>query len=296
MTLAPLPKAPLVSIVIATYNRATMLRESIQSVIDQTYTNWELIIVDDGSSDDTRNVLESIKDSRVRSHFAAHTGLLGKVRNIGIRDSTGELIAFQDSDDLWSPDKLALQIALLHKHPQAAYVLSSSEQFGENATPTPEYENVLVGRLFTPLFEEKKFHFCGTSLIFRKEVSEALGLLDESSRMMRELFYFLRMSAKFEGIFSNKRLVKVRRHKSNTSNQYQIDAHFASLQILESLFKENIISSRQLSRLKSDYLYRIGLYQSESDPREARKTFLQSLMHKPTRLKTYGRILQTLLR
>ena len=294
MKFRPLAKSPLISIVIATYNRASLLSESIQSVIDQTYENWELIIVDDGSSDETKQILESFHDPRIRAKFVSHTGLLGKVRNIGMKDSNGDLIAFQDSDDLWLPQKLQVQIDLLHKYPYAAYVLSSSEQFGENATPTPAYEKVFVGKLFTPLFEEKKFHFCGTSLIFRKEVIEALGLLDESSRMMREFLYFLRMSARYEGIFLNERLVRVRRHKSNTSNQYLLDAHVTSLNIVDSLFKEQLISPSQLKKFKNDYFYKMGLFQLKSAPRTALKSFVQSLKHGPTRIKTYARILQSM--
>src|SRR5688572_5651512 len=122
-----------VSVIMITYNRGHLIEESIRSVMIQTYENWELIIVDDGSEDDTEEVIQRLKDPKIRYYKVNHCGRLGKLRNFGIKMAVGEYIAFQDSDDLWLPKKLELQIDLLKKFPEAAFVLSSSSQFGENA-------------------------------------------------------------------------------------------------------------------------------------------------------------------
>src|SRR6478736_9323873 len=119
----------LVSIIVPTYNRAHLIGETIQSVIDQSYINWELIIVDDGSTDDTKKKVEEFNDKRIRYFFIEHTGLIGAVRNFGMKNTRGELIAFLDSDDLWLSNKLEYQLSLLKEYPQAAFVFGHGKHF-----------------------------------------------------------------------------------------------------------------------------------------------------------------------
>src|SRR5687767_7703512 len=113
-----MPTGPLVSILIPTYNRLDYLREAVGSVLRQTYENWELIIVDDGSTDDTRAWVLSLAEPRIRLITIPHSGNLGLVRNRGIAEARGELIAFLDSDDAFEPHKLAAQTAALATHPE----------------------------------------------------------------------------------------------------------------------------------------------------------------------------------
>src|SRR5687768_5708706 len=107
--------SPLVSIIIPTYNRENLIGESIQSVLDQTYTNWELIIIDDGSEDGTHQVVTGFRDKRISYYLIAHCGIFGKVRNEGLRRSNGKYVAFLDSDDLWCEDKLQVQVDLMNQ-------------------------------------------------------------------------------------------------------------------------------------------------------------------------------------
>src|SRR4026209_101684 len=107
---------PKVSIILPTYNRAGLIMETIRSILEQTYANWELIIIDDGSDDDTEKLVTQIKDERIQFHKAGRIGIVGKIKNIGIEKSNGELIAFIDSDDLWAETKLEKQIAALQQY------------------------------------------------------------------------------------------------------------------------------------------------------------------------------------
>lgn len=106
----PKSEQSLVSVVIPTYNRAELITTAINSVITQTYQNWEIIVVDDNSQDNTESIVNSIKDRRIR-YFRHQTNLGGSIaRNTGIQMSQGRYIAFLDSDDLWLPLKLQLQL------------------------------------------------------------------------------------------------------------------------------------------------------------------------------------------
>lgn len=97
--------SPLVSIVMPTYNRAGLIAETIESIQQQTYRNWELIIVDDGSVDNTADIIENIHDDRIRYYKTQHLGM-ERARKTGLDKSNGELIGFMDSDDLWATTKL----------------------------------------------------------------------------------------------------------------------------------------------------------------------------------------------
>ena len=97
---------PLISVVIPTYNRADLIPKAIQSVLDQTYQNWELIIVDNYSDDGTKEVIDSFKDSRISMLLLPRTGSVAASRNFGVQHSKGEWIAFLDSDDWWFSEKL----------------------------------------------------------------------------------------------------------------------------------------------------------------------------------------------
>lgn len=107
--------APLISVIIATYDRLSFLLQAIESVKRQTYKNWELIIVDDGSEDGTTDAIKKLHDDRIQLICLQHSGNLGMLWNTGAKKSKGEWLAFLDSDDLWLPDKLELQLQTLKK-------------------------------------------------------------------------------------------------------------------------------------------------------------------------------------
>ena len=93
---------PAVSIIFPTYDRLRYLRPAIDSVLAQTFTDWELIIADDGSEEETRSYLRSLGDRRMRTLWLPHSGNPARVRNAALRMTTGALVAFLDSDDLWA--------------------------------------------------------------------------------------------------------------------------------------------------------------------------------------------------
>ena len=103
---------PTVTVVIPTYNRLPLLRAAVSSVLAQSFTDLELLVVDDGSSDGTAEYLAGIDDSRVRRIALPHTGNVARVRNAGAAQAAGSVLAFLDSDDLWLPRKLEVQLAV----------------------------------------------------------------------------------------------------------------------------------------------------------------------------------------
>jgi glycosyltransferase involved in cell wall biosynthesis len=249
----------LISVIIPTYNRGHMIEESIRSVMGQTYENWELIIIDDGSEDDTIEVIKRINNQKIRYIKTEHSGFLGKVRNVGIKMALGEYIAFQDSDDLWRPDKLDVQLKLFEKR-DIMFTLSNGTHFGDFADiQPPEYEKGYTGNLFLPLIYKHQFVVYIPSLLFKKEVLSRIDLLDERLKSTADLDFLYRMALQYEGAFSNERLVSIRKHFS-MSNQYEEITYQESLTILGNFFQLNALRKQQYNVLCGMNYYKLGLF------------------------------------
>jgi glycosyltransferase involved in cell wall biosynthesis len=284
----------LVSIVLPTFNRGYLIGETIQSVIDQSYTHWELIVIDDGSTDETRERVQAFNESRILYHFIEHTGQLGKVRNEGLHRATGNFVAFLDSDDLWLPHKIESQLSLLTAYPEASFVFSNGDQFGDGATPTPLLENFFVGKTFLPFLFGGRFIFYVPSLLFRKEVMNRIPLLDESLKSASDILFFLRMAYDYCGIYTNESLIQIRKHSANHSNEMEMVAFLEYLSVLKKLFEENKLTNTQYSSLTARSYYRQGLHHlNQGKTKEARNEFIQSLKSRPAHLKSWVRILQS---
>ena len=127
---------PIVSVVIPTFNRAHVVGQAIESVLAQTLTDFELILVDDGSSDNTAEIVKSFVDPRLRYVRQSNAGA-GLARNRGVDESSADLIAFLDSDDLWMPDKLATVVACVKAHPEVTAVFHDLEwRRGDEVKPS----------------------------------------------------------------------------------------------------------------------------------------------------------------
>lgn len=287
-------KGPLVSIIIPTYNRSHLIEETIQSVFAQTYTNWELIIVDDGSTDDTQSKLDRYKRDGFRYIHISHSGSLGKVRNVGIKASRGQIIAFLDSDDLWQPDKLEVQISLLEDHPGCDFIFGHGVQFGTGAIPPPALEDLFIGNVFIPMLLEERFVFYVPTLMFRKAVLGSIGLINESMQSGGDIDFFFQMAYRFKGIFSNKIIARIRKHEQSTSQSRERAGFEEYIQMINGFFKKGALTRRQFSYLISRQYYKAGLLNlRQSNPGEASAHFWQCVKVTPFNFKAWVRLSQS---
>ena len=119
-----MPDRPAVSVVLPTYNRASTLRRAVDSVLCQDFGDFELIVVDDGSRDQTASILSDIDDARLRVIRLPENRGQAHARNVGLDAASADLAAFQDSDDVWHPNKLSRQVAAIRAIPDASVVYS----------------------------------------------------------------------------------------------------------------------------------------------------------------------------
>ena len=288
---------PLVSVVIPTYNRAHLIEESIKSVLDQTFDDWELIIVDDGSDDNTEQVVQRIKNPKIHYYKLAHCGLLGKVRNYGIKIARGNYIAFLDSDDLWRKDKLALQLDFFDKY-DIHFTLSNVSHFGESVTvQPPTVGKPFVGDLFLPLIFEQRLVSYMQSFLVKKEVFSGIEMFNESFRSGADVDFAYRMALRFRGGFSNERLVAIRKHDSGMSLKYKEIAYLEDLKIVGNFFAQKALSKKQYHALASARYYKLGLIcLKKDDHKKSFDYFLKYTALRPFSHRGWIRLLQTFLK
>jgi GT2 family glycosyltransferase len=184
---------PLVTVIMPAYNVAPYLREAVESVVAQTYPDWELVIVDDGSTDETAAIArECLRlDARIRLIRQENRGLAG-ARNTALQAGRGDFFALLDSDDLWDAAFLAAQMAVFAAHPETALVSGSARLLGgpRNGQPArPRITGLPVLTLEQMIADEAAVFIMTT---FRREVVEAIGQFDASKRRSEDWEFWLR--------------------------------------------------------------------------------------------------------
>jgi glycosyltransferase involved in cell wall biosynthesis len=199
-----------VSVIVATFNRGYIVGQALSSVLNQSYGDFEILVVDDGSSDDTQEVVEKIDCEKVRYIRHDHNRGYSAACNSGISAATGDLVGFLDSDDLWKPDKLERQVSFFSRHPEVDVVFSDVEiAGGRKAIPSlvgllkcfPKIidgrqraeEHVLSGReIYLCLLEEIPIK--PTAMLAKREMYERVGNFDECWPSGTDWDLFLRFS------------------------------------------------------------------------------------------------------
>ena len=256
---------PAVSVVVATYNRARFLPETIESVLQQRYRDFELIVVDDGSTDDTQSVLRAYRD-RIRSFYQENSGPAA-ARNLGIRNSRGRWIAIQDSDDLCTPDHLEVLFGFLEKNPACGMVfangayLGGTEHFRE--TIIPKKKSVRLARegvRLVDLFEKSIVRL--QAALISKECLEAIGGHDERLRICMDLDLAFRMFMRYPVAYLDQVVFLYRKHEGNIGRNQDLRL-LENIQVIEKLLREfptarELLGKRRIAQRTAYRYYRLA--------------------------------------
>jgi len=206
---------PLVSVIMNAYNAEEYLNESISSVLDQTYHNWEIILWDNKSTDRTAEIINSFDDSRIRYYLASNFTPLGEARNLAISKAQGSLIAFLDCDDLWFPDKLFLQVPLFEDL-EIGIVICDSIFFNSKGDNFQIYKKNKppTGFVFKKLFSEY-FISLETAIVRKSAFKDLDHIFDKSFQMVEEYDLFVRISLDWKLDYVDKVLAKWRVHEKS---------------------------------------------------------------------------------
>jgi len=214
---------PSVSVVIPTFNRLEYLREAVASVFAQNFTDWELVIADDGSDAATRDYLATLRDSaRVKLLLLDHSGNPGAVRNVAARHACGEWLAFLDSDDLWHPSKLAMQVALMHAHPHRHWGYCAIERIDGEGCLIPRPNHRWRPRPQGEILEHVIRWRAGIamrSVIVKRQLFADVGGFDEAHAMFEDFDLWLRLAAASPASALDVPVVRVRQHTEHFGSQ-----------------------------------------------------------------------------
>jgi len=229
-----MPEDPLVSVVVPTYNRARLIRETVGSILAQQYDNLELIVMCDGCTDGTEAVVDSFGDPRIRLVTQENSGGPARPRNAGVARARGEYVAFCDDDDVWMPHKLRTQVALMERHPGAGLCFAGGVTFGDGVEslayrlkrgPRRNHFRALLYSNF----------ILNSSVLVRRSILIEVGPFNVDTRLHGAEDYemWLRIAHRYKLIGIDEPLVRYRVHRGNLAGN-RAKATLRGLYVLKS--------------------------------------------------------------
>jgi len=274
-------EAPTVSVIIPAFNAAATIQRTIGSVVQQSFTAWELIVIDDGSTDRTAELVREIRDDRIRLYSIVNAGVAA-ARNFGIEHASGSFIAFLDADDSWATEKLMDQHAALLEDPAAglaySWTLFIDDEGLEQYRHVPE---IIDGNTYGRILVHN-FLMCGSTPLVRKEAIEAVGHFDASMSPFEDWDYFIRLARYCR--FALVPRYQIFYRQSDTSASAQLNRlEERALRLHEKAFREapDQYQASQQRALAQLYYYLSGQYANHhpnaDELKRARHHFLNAL-------------------
>lgn len=223
-----MPSNPLISVIIPSFNHAAFLPNAINSVLTQSVRNIEVIIVDDGSTDNSPYIIKRIQDSRVRSIILDKNQGAAAATNIGVSEAKASLIAICNSDDEWLPTKLADQFKIIHEEPSLGAVFTNVQWIDESGKRKPD-EELYFCNIFKQDNKSRGFWLrsllevdnclCHPSILIKREVYDNCGLYNNTYRQLPDYDMWLRLLDKYEIFVIRNKSIRFRIHADNTSKE-----------------------------------------------------------------------------
>ena len=228
---------PTVSVILPTFNRVEFLRLAVASVYSQTYSDWEMIIADDGSNEETRAYLRSITGPQVRTIWLPHSGNPSKVRNAAIAASCGRYLAFLDSDDTWAPSKLNNQIEALRDRAACRWSYTDCDLIDERGHRfiNERFQRFTIqdGWIFEPLLK-LEISIAMPSVVVARDLIDIVGGFDENQLFGEWQDLVLRLAMKSEVVALRESMCSVRIHDKQYSGD-QVAATMGWMRLYEKM-------------------------------------------------------------
>jgi glycosyltransferase involved in cell wall biosynthesis len=248
---------PKISVVIPSYNRAHYIEKTIDSVLEQKRDDIEIILVDDGSTDNTRELVQNKYGDQVKYVYQENQGIPG-ARNTGIKNAQGDYIAFLDSDDCWLPGKLERQMSLAEEHPEYGLLASRCVKI-QNAGHIKKPNRPLSyqsrrGKSGWVLIDLFRANFIRTSsVIIRRDCFDKVGLFDEKQKQAQDYDLWLRMAAEYQVGFINEALTVYLDNPKGISGDSLIGRLYRLHAIEKSYLKKKIPEKLYNLRIAQNY-------------------------------------------
>jgi len=288
-------KNPPISVVITTYNRENLVVRALKSVLIQTFKDFEVLVVDDGSTDNTRQVIQEIQkeDKRVVYVYQENKGWPSAL-NTGLSNAQGRYIAFLDSDDEWLPEKLEKQVKVLEELKNVGLVSCCAFRIFPDGTKKL-YKTPYLGifkKTKWKLFWEKWGIITLSTVMIRKEVVERIGFFDEKIKAGADVDFYLRCIKEFDFYFIDEPLVNYYEFAQSLSKTQFWEKWIPEYEYILEKYKENF---EKCKKAKSRFLRTLATcYLLKGDLKKAKKYQWEAILNHPINLRLYPQFLLTL--
>lgn len=273
---------PKVSIILPTYNRAKTLHTAIQSVLSQTFSDFELIIIDDGSMDNTEEIVKGFRDDRIKYIKCKENKGAPIARNIGIRSAEGEYVAFQDSDDEWLPQKLEKQMKIFEAAPaDVDIVYTGFWQKKDDRQRYIPYNSVRQkeGDILSELLKES---FISTqTILLRKKCFERSGMFDENLPRLQDWELVIRLAKHYNFKFIDEPLLVA--YYTPDSITANCKVHIKALEMILAKHFEDFAKDKKI--LAKRYFYLGELSYLYGEPQKGKNYYLKAVKLNPLNIK-----------
>lgn len=257
---------PSISVVVPVFNGEQTIKETLESVLKQTFTDFELIVINDGSQDKTLEVISSIKDNRLQVYSYPNAGLAAS-RNRGITRATSEYIAFIDADDIWTSDKLEAQFNALQANPDAAVAYSWTDYIDEHSQFLRRGSHIAINGDILPQLLVMDFLENGSNPLIRKQAFIEVGNFDESLNAAEDWDMLLRLARRyhFVAVPSPQILYRI---SANSMSAKVLQQEAETLKVIECAFNQAPESLQYLKKQSLANLYKYLTYKAmEGQPK-----------------------------
>ena len=251
-----------VSVMVLTYNRSNLLKETIESILNQTFKDFEIIIVDNYSIDNTEEVVKSYNDNRIKYFKNKNYGLIAINKNFAIKQSSGEYIASCDDDDLWFPKKLEKQLTEFEKDESIGLVCSNGFYLYKNDKKRKIFNSRDTYFSFKKLLKINKIICC--SVLIKKNVFDDIGIFDEDNPKIftaEDYEMWLRIAKKYKIKYIGEPLIKYRVHDNNLSKKHLFGEKILKVdtEVYKGLLSKKIIDNTTYNNLIKKLNYRTSV-------------------------------------
>ncbi|MCW8195519.1 glycosyltransferase [Proteobacteria bacterium 005FR1] len=240
-----------VTVITANYNGRRFLARAIESVLNQSHDRIEYIIVDDGSIDDSKKVIEhyAAQDKRIKPILLSGNGGVARARNIGIENSTGDFVTFLDADDIWLPEKVERQLAVFRQHPRAGLVVTGAELIDENDRSSPRRKNRKKTRQGHVSLYDYIAGKCLLSInaMTRRECLDKSGLFNPDYVIGEDYELWMRITRDYDYYYVDEPLHRYRIHCNNTTRD-KLANRESKVKILQDMLANNPELPEQLGQ------------------------------------------------
>lgn len=267
-------KSPKVSIIIPTYNRSRLIGRTIKSILEQTYMDFEIVVIDDCSNDDTANIIAGFNDARIKYIYLSQHKGASFARNEGIKIAFGEFIAFADSDDVWLKEKLEKQVHILSTAPDDLGLVYSAvwKVSGKRKVLFPGKN--LRAKRSGDIHKELLFgNFVPIHVLLRKECLGRVGMFDEKLPRLQDWDLWLRLSKKYKFLYLNEPLATEFKTSDSISGN-----NFYLMEGLEIIVKKFLKELSAYPNMLAKYYYCLGRGFYQNGQKNKSKEYLEKAL------------------